>query len=436
MQTARTAPMPAGLAPVDDGALRGKTVLVVHPAWHSCGTYGVVRAQVAAWRTCGANVVTLACSDQPLFVSARSRLRADYIANTPELDGTHRLFAGTPVRNLATPAFLKTVLWPYLHLDQARIRAGMAEHSVVVGPPLPARIDLVHCNHFFCVPVAKRMAIGAPVVVETHDIQADQFSLMNRHARFHLKPRTSHDAMFRQELAWLRQADAIVHLNAQDHATFSVSLPDARHELIYPAIDPMPAAQGRRTIIVASGNMANVGDVIWFLEEVLPLFPEIDLAIYGSVDRAVAARRPDLFTRHRDVFKGRVDDLPSVYAQAGIVLLPSRAGHGLSIKAVEALSSGARIVATRHAFRGMSLDMRDFPNVLTADEPVAFSAGMRVAAMNVGADTLGTVERRRAAYFANFGAKAYAARLAALALSLIKSGETRHHCPPSRTAEG
>ena len=415
-------------APGDDGALHGKTVLVVHPAWHSCGTYGVVRAQVAAWRRCDATVVTLACSDQPLFVSPNSKLRADYIAHTPELDMTHRLFAGAPLRNLATPTFLRTVLWPYLHLDQARIRAGMAEHSVVVGS-MPTRIDLVHCNHFFCMPVATRLARGAPLVVETHDIQADQFDLINRHARFHLKPRASHDAMFQQELTWLDQASAIVHLNAQDHAAFAAALPDARHELIYPAIDPMPAALGRKAIIVASGNMANVRDIVWLLDDVLPLFPEIDLAIYGTVDRAIAQQRPDLFARHRALFKGRADDLTPVYAQAGLVLLPSRTGHGLSIKTLEALSSGARIVATRHAFRGMSLDMLDFPNVLVADDPVAFSAAMRVAVMSAGTGT-GTsrvIETHRAAYGARFGAKAYAARLAGLAASLINSGKTRHH---------
>ena len=411
--------MPRGVDPADSCALRGRTVLVVHPAWHSCGTYGVVKAQVAAWRRCGARVVTLACSDQPLFVSPHSRLRADYIEKTPELDVTHRLFAGAPVHRLARPDFLRNVLWPYLHLDQARIRAGMAEHSVVVGAALPDRIDFVHCNHFFCMPVATRMAQGAPVVVETHDIQADQFALINRHARFHLKPCVTRETMFGQELALLRQADAIVHLNAQDRATFAAALPDSRHELIYPAIDPMPPALGRQAVILASGNMANTRDIVWFLDEVLPLFPEIDLAIYGTIDGAIAAQRPDLFKRYRDIFKGRVDELAPVYAKAGIVLLPSRTGHGLSIKTVEALSSGARIVATRHAFRGMSLDMRTFPNVLTADDPVAFSAAMRVAAMSAEACARRTVETNRAAYFATFGAEAYAARLAGLASSLM-----------------
>ena len=52
------------------------------------------------------------------------------------------------------------------------------------------------------------------------------------------------------------------------------------------------------------------------------------------------------------LFKGRVDDIGAVYANAGCVLLPTVEGHGLSIKAVEALSCGAPLVATPLAFRG------------------------------------------------------------------------------------
>ena len=391
----------------------------MHPAWHSCGTSRVVQAQVSAWRGRGAQVATLACSDQPFFVSARGALRADYIAKTPELDTTHRLFAGAPLRHLAKIGFLRDVLWPYLHLDQARIRSGMSERSIVVGPALAGPIDLVHCNHFFCIPAAMRMAAGAPVIVETHDIQADQFALMNRNARFHLPPPATRDAMFRQELAWLEQADAIVHLNAQDARAFREALPASRHELIYPAITAMPPARGHKAVMLASGNTANTRDLIWLLDEILPLFPDIDLAVYGTVDRAVAAARLDLFKRHRRLFKGRVEDPASAYADAEIVLLPSRAGHGLSIKAVEALSTGANIVATRHAFRGMSLDLRDFPNVAIAEGPLAFSAAIRAAFCRAGRETAQSVETNRAAFFASFGADAYADRLAALARSLL-----------------
>ena len=49
----------------------GKTVAIVHPAWHSCGTYQVVLGQIEAWTALGAEVVTIACSDQPGFKPAR-----------------------------------------------------------------------------------------------------------------------------------------------------------------------------------------------------------------------------------------------------------------------------------------------------------------------------------------------------------------------------
>ena len=80
------------------------------------------------------------------------------------------------------------------------------------------------------------------------------------------------------------------------------------------------------------------------------------VAIYGNIDGGVKRRDAALYESHRALFKGRVDDIGAVYANAGCVLLPTVEGHGLSIKAVEALSCGAPLVATPLAFRGMQVD--------------------------------------------------------------------------------
>ncbi len=54
-----------------------------------------------------------------------------------------------------------------------------------------------------------------------------------------------------------------------------------------------------------------------------------------------------------DWFLGRVEDPGAVYANARLVLLPTIGGTGLSIKTVEALSSGLPLIATPQALRGM-----------------------------------------------------------------------------------
>jgi len=58
------------------------------------------------------------------------------------------------------------------------------------------------------------------------------------------------------------------------------------------------------------------------------------------------------------------------------VLLPTREGHGLSVKTVEAMSSGLPLVATSLAFRGMGIDPAGLRNVFVADDPAAFAAAM------------------------------------------------------------
>ena len=117
------------------------------------------------------------------------------------------------------------------------------------------------------------------------------------------------------------------------------------------------ASGGRDIIIVASDNYANFVSLRWFLNEVLPLAGGAPLSIYGNIDAGVKNRDKPLFEAHRALFKGRVADLGAVYGgAAGTVLLPTVEGHGLSIKAVEALSCGAPLIATPLAFRGMGVD--------------------------------------------------------------------------------
>ena len=51
--------------------LKGRRVALVHPAWHSCGTYRVVLGQIAAYRALGAEVFPIAISSDPGFTPGR-----------------------------------------------------------------------------------------------------------------------------------------------------------------------------------------------------------------------------------------------------------------------------------------------------------------------------------------------------------------------------
>jgi glycosyltransferase involved in cell wall biosynthesis len=244
-----------------------------------------------------------------------------------------------------------------------------------------SRIDLIHCNHFFCMPAAARLGArhGSPILLDTHDLQARQYALRNR-AGFWLPPAASYEEMLADELDAMRPADVLIHLNAEEAAAFQELLPTKRHALLYPAVAAMPVgAGGSESILVASANYPNFLGVRWFLQEVLPLAPEVPVKIYGNIDRMFRWRAPRLFKKHAGLFKGRVEsvELSDAYRKAAAVLLPATAGHGISIKAIEALSCGAPLIAAPLAFRGFPESVANLANVTIVEDAPGFAAAVR-----------------------------------------------------------
>lgn len=400
----------------------GKSVALVHPAWHSCGTYRSVLGQIAAYRAFGARVYPVAVSIDPGFLPGRRWIWRSYIQSTPELDVGERFFGGAPFRIFADPKFLRDVVWPYLHGDQAVIRAAIAEHSRLSPELEGLECDFVHCNHFFLMPVAERLGKGrAPIILDSHDLQARQFMLMNENMPW-LSPRATYDSMLARELDLMRGADLLVHVNTEETRQFQEWLPEKAHALLYPAGPQAPTGPGGPdVIIVASYNSANIDSVIWFLREVAPLIGDIRVRIVGSVDQGVQARAPAEYERYKDWLVGRVDDLAAVYGNARLALLPTIGGFGLSIKTLEAMASGLPLVATSHALRGMGEDAATLEGVTIADDPIAFAQALREKA---SAPIPTEAERRasavRAYYDTHFSYAVYERNLAALAAPLLE----------------
>lgn len=132
-------------------------------------------------------------------------------------------------------------------------------------------------------------------------------------------------------------------------------------------------------MLVASNNTANVESVIWFLREVAPLAPGVTVKIVGNVDAGVRAQAPDLYAAYKHWFLGRIDDPGAVYASARLALLPTISGTGLSIKSVEALSSGLPLIATTQALRGMDEEALRLAGVIVADLPADFARALTAA---------------------------------------------------------
>jgi glycosyltransferase involved in cell wall biosynthesis len=362
--------------------LRDKTVLLVHPAWHSCGSHKVFVSQAEAYRALGARVVSLAIADAP-GATQGSRSHKIYSDATKDLETDARFFTGMPWEAVFQPSFLRAV-GHWLHGNFAQMLVETTKR-VTIPEPLCAvfpKIDIIHCNHFFCMPAAKRIAAAklCPIVLDTHDLQARQYVLRNR-AGWSVPPVATYEEMLGIELDCLRRADVLIHLNDEEATAFKDLLPDKRHVLLYPAVTPIePGAGGADIIIVASANYANFLSVVWFLTEVLPQIEGVPVKILGNVNREVKTRAPNLYRQHAALFRGRVDRLDTAYGGAKAVLLPTTQGHGISIKTIEAMSSGAPLIATPHAFRGLIFDPAALGNVTLASDAAAFAHAIRNAA--------------------------------------------------------
>ncbi|WP_442756917.1 glycosyltransferase [Methylocystis sp. JAN1] len=403
-----------------EASLAGRRIALVHPAWHSCGSYRVIVGQVEAYRALGANVSPIAISSDPGFVSDREWIWKPYVKATPELDAGPRYFGGAPFYAMLGPRFLTRTLWPYVHGDQAAIRLGMAARAKLSPEVEKREYDLVHCNHFFLMPVARRLARArAPIMLDTHDLQARQFVLFNQHMPW-LSPRATYEAMLAQELAAMRGADLLLHLNAQEAEDFRALLPEKRHALIYPPTPPAPTGPGGPDIvIVSSNNPANVESVVWFLREVAPRAPGVNVTIAGNVDAGVRARAPEQYETYRTWFLGRVDDPGAVYARARLVLLPTINGTGISIKAVEALSSGLPIIASPQALRGMDAEAFRLAGVTIAESAEDFAEALRAAAAKPGQSD-SPCASTTSYYESRFSLAAYRRNLATLAGPLLR----------------
>jgi glycosyltransferase involved in cell wall biosynthesis len=403
-RTLRSLPSLIGKARIDEAGLpelplAGKRIVLVHPAWHSCGSHKVFVSQARAYKSLGATVTSLALADQP-GATPGSRWHRTYAAATQDLEADQRWFSGMPWHRVLDPGFLGAGR-RWLHGNFAEILVATTKRATL--PAHRTSPDLVHCNHFFCMPAALRLAGGAPVLLDTHDLQARQYDLRNR-AGWSVPPVARYDDMLAIELDALRGADLLVHLNNEEAATFRALLPGRSHALLYPAVEPIePGPGGPDFVVVASANYANFLGLAWFLTEVLPRVPELPVRIYGNVDQEFRMRAPRLLARHASLFRGRVADLAAAYGTAAAVLLPTTEGHGISIKMIEALSSGAPLIATPAAFRGVDFDPAGLGNVTLAADAASFANALREAAAGAvpqGSRTTSDTRRLYAKLFA------------------------------------
>ena len=94
---------------------------------------------------------------------------------------------------------------------------------------------------------------------------------------------------------------------------------------------------------------------------------------------------------------------------------PTISGHGLSIKSVEALSSGLPLIATPQAMRGMDESVMTLPGIEFAETGEAFAQLLRAGAERPAPDAATrAASATRAYYDRHFSQEAYQRHLAQL----------------------
>ncbi len=346
--------------------MKNKAVIVIGPSWHSCGSYEAMRRQIECCSALGFETFFLAVSPQGKITENKKRYWQDYLQATTNLGASERAFVAR-----SKPLAYHREFWTHYPPALFRSVAYLATlHTRLLNPPdsLMAFVQqhdviAILCNHYFNLPIAlklRKKIPGVKIVLETQDIQSYHFQDGGMRRPFRQLPdRLS--AMLRDEMKLSRQADEMVHYNEKEAAVFEQHAPNHKHHIVYPTVPrnhSTPAKVVKRDVfdflIVASANEPNFRSLVWFFDDVWneELEKKCQLRILGNVAKMFEVRKHPVYQKYHHHFLGRVDDLSMSYHNARTVLLPVVEGHGIAVKAIEALSYGKRVLATPLAFRG------------------------------------------------------------------------------------
>ncbi len=241
--------------------------------------------------------------------------------------------------------------------------------------------DLIHVEYWYAAPYARYARAGRRVLLK-HDVAW----LADRRLLEHRRPgllrsweRWNAERRKRAEIRFCREFDAVFTLTGPDRDTFDAVLggrPAVRAlpALVLPFEAPPrrdPGANHRVVFVGHLGRSMVVDAVTWFCDEVLPRIrkecPEAVFEIVGGQEDRVRhlAGRPGVEVT------GYVRDVGSHLRNAGVMVVPLRAGSGIKIKIVEAMMAGLPIVTTSIGAEG--IDARHGEELMVADHAKDFA---------------------------------------------------------------
>ncbi|WP_424139396.1 rhamnan synthesis F family protein [Roseomonas chloroacetimidivorans] len=226
---------------------------------------------------------------------------------------------------------------------------------------------------------ADRDLIGKARVIYDAEALFVTRTLQRRLAKGDPAPDQERHEMVASEVALTRLANSAISVSASERETLETYGATDVHVLSHAIEDePLPGLYEERDQIVFLGaiqsdDAPNADAVRWFAQHILPglrrhLGTEVKLTVIGMAEapslRALAGNALDL--------KGMVDDLHAALAHARVMVVPSRLGAGIPLKALQAAMLGIPMVVT--SLIAEQLGWRDGREVLVADDAAAFAA--------------------------------------------------------------
>jgi glycosyltransferase involved in cell wall biosynthesis len=138
---------------------------------------------------------------------------------------------------------------------------------------------------------------------------------------------------------------------------------------------PLPEAADANALLFLGvlGYPPNSDGILWFIEEIWPSIrsasPAVRLRVAGHAPGPALMAANSLPGVR---VEGRVEDVVPLYEEAGIVIVPLRAGGGTRLKILEAMALGRLVVSTTLGCEG--LDVQPEEDLLIADSPAEFAA--------------------------------------------------------------
>jgi glycosyltransferase involved in cell wall biosynthesis len=278
---------------------------------------------------------------------------------------------------------------PYLAAKWVSPRVAFAIARALRGGDFDA-VYIDHLGMTAYLPLVRRLARRARVVLEQHNVESDFFAQFAAKKRgvVRLAASREHAAALRYEAKTMRAVDAVVAISETDREAFErMGCGTAR---VVPQVVKFTKTEwssGRAPRLVYVGNLGwhpNVEGLDWFAEKVWPLVreknPNVTLRIGGSglaKDASGAPIVPEKWKQPGIECIGFVEDLSAFYKDAAAFLAPILGGSGVRIKVLEAFRAGMPLVTTVEGALGLPIENGREAMVATNAEEFA-SAVVRV----------------------------------------------------------